>query len=146
MGQCLGPAKNEGSLVVNWVLTWKGTVIPRRLICRFTKDECSESNEVETAERAAYDADITSKLGDSVKLPLTPLPEFVEPDWNAEPYGDDESSTLEPFEADIVDAAGRPIMMHLLTDALINAEVLLDKDDSAIWQELFVGQLIQMER
>ena len=98
------------------------------------------------AKRAAYDADITSKLGDSVKIPFTPLREIVEPDWNYEPYGDDESSTLELFDADIMDESGRPIMMHLLTDALINAEFLLDNDDSAIWKELFVGQLIQMER
>ena len=38
---------------------------------------------------------------------------------------------MEPFEADLVDGAGKPIMMHLLTDTLINAEVLLSKDDSA---------------
>jgi hypothetical protein len=29
-----------------------------------------------------------------------------------------------------VDAAGQPIMMHSLTDALINVEVLLRKDDA----------------
>ena len=47
-------------------------------------------------------------------------------------YDDDEDETpLEPFEADIVDAAGRPIMMHLLTDDFINTEVLLDVGDSA---------------
>jgi hypothetical protein len=55
---------------------------------------------------------------------------MAEPDWNAEPYGDDETETPEPFEADLVDAAGKPIMMHSLTDALINAEVLLSKDDA----------------
>jgi hypothetical protein len=53
------------------------------------------------------------------------------PAWDDEPYEDDETSTMEPFEADLVDGAGKPIMMHLLTDTLINAEVLLSKDDSA---------------
>jgi len=38
---------------------------------------------------------------------------------------------MEPFEADLVDGAGKPIMMHSLTDTLISAEVLLSKDDSA---------------
>ena len=38
---------------------------------------------------------------------------------------------LEPFEANLVDAAGRLILMHSLTDVLINAEVLLDHGDSA---------------
>ncbi len=51
--------------------------------------------------------------------------------WDDEPYEDDETSTMEPFEADLVDGARKPIMMHSLTDTLINAEVLLSKDDSA---------------
>ena len=83
------------------------------------------------AERAVINLDITSKLGDSIKLTSTALPEFVNQDWNAEPYDDDEVDTpLEPFEANLVDAAGRPIMMHLLTDVLIIAEVLLNNGDS----------------
>ena len=122
-------------------MTQKGTVIPQRLICRLTKDECSEPDEVKAAKRSAFNADITAKLGDSVKLPSTPLSEFVEPDLNAEPHEDNEEDnefpTLKPFEADIVDAAGRPIMMHFLTDVLINAEVLLDKDDSAALERVF---------
>ena len=130
LGRCLGPAKNEGNVMANWVLNQQGKVIPRRSLRRLTKDEQSQSNEVEVAKRAAFTADITSKLGDSIKLPTTPLPEMEEPDWNAEPYGDDETETPEPFEADLVDAAGKPIMMHSLTDALINAEVLLSKDEA----------------
>jgi hypothetical protein len=50
---------------------------------------------------------------------------MVEPDWDAEPYGDDLTPEHEPFEADLVDAAGQPIMMHSLTYDLINAEALL---------------------
>ena len=131
LGRCLGPAKNEGNVMANWILTQSGKVIPRRTIRRLTKDEISASNEVEAHKRASFTADITRKLGDSIKLPSAPLPEWEEPEWNDEPYGDEETSPHEPFEADLVDAAGRPLMMHSLTDALINAEVLLDKDDSA---------------
>ena len=40
-----------------------------------------------------------------MKLPKTPLPHQIEPDWNVEPYGDNETPTNEPFEADLVDAA-----------------------------------------
>ena len=106
-------------------------MIPRRSLRRLTADELSDSNEVEAHKRALYTADITHKLGeDSVKLPVGPLPEMVEPDWDAEPYGDDSTPEHEPFEADLVNAAGQPIMMHSLTDALINAEVLLSKDDA----------------
>ena len=28
LGRCLGPAKNEGNVMANWILTQKGTVIP----------------------------------------------------------------------------------------------------------------------
>ena len=70
-----------------------------------------------------------AKLGDSVKLSSTPLPDMVEPDWDSEPYGDGSTPELVPFEADLVDAANKPILMHLLKNALINAEVLLSKDD-----------------
>jgi hypothetical protein len=90
----------------------------------------SDSNEIEAAKRAAYTANITRKLGDSVMLPTTPLPFHPEPDWNVEPYGDDETPINEPFEADLVDAGGRPLMLNSLTDALINSEVLLDKDEA----------------
>ena len=75
------------------------------------------SNEVKMAKRTVFNSDISSKLGDSIKLSLMALPEFVEQDWDAEPYEDDEVETpLEPFKADLLDAAGRLIMMHLLTD------------------------------
>ena len=132
LGRCLGPAKNEGNVMANWILTQKSTVIPRRSIRRLTLDEYSVSNEVELAKRTAYNADVRKKLGDSIKLPSKTLPKFVQQDWDLEPYDDDEvNKLLEPFEADLLDAAGRPILMHSLNDVLINAQVLLDYGDSA---------------
>jgi len=116
--------------MANWILTQKGTVIPRRSIHRLTADERSDSNEVGAQKRVPFNADITAKLGDSVKLPSTPLPDWVKPELDSEPYGDDTTPEHEPFEADLVDAAGTPILMHSLTDVLINAEILLSKDDS----------------
>jgi hypothetical protein len=90
------------------------------------------SNEVELAKRTDYNADVRKKLGDSIKLPSKRLPKFVQQDWDAEPYDDDEvNKLLEPFEADLLDATGRPILMHSLNDILINAQVLLDYGDSA---------------
>jgi hypothetical protein len=66
--------------MANWILTQLGTVIPRRTIRQLTADELFDSNEVEAHKRALYTADITQNLGDSVKLPVGPLPEMVEPD------------------------------------------------------------------
>jgi hypothetical protein len=130
LGQCLSPAKNGGNVMANWVLTQTGQVIPCRIILQLKKDESNASNEVEAAKRATYMAEITSQLGDSVNLPSTPLLHQIEPDWNVEPYGDNKTPSNEPFEADLVDAGGRPLMLTLLTNTLINSEVLLDKDDA----------------
>ena len=105
-------------------------MIPCQSIRHLRADEQSDSNEVEAGKRVSFNADITAKLGDSVKLPLTPLPDWKEPDWDSEPYGVDTICEHEPFEADLVDAAGKPILMHSLADVLINAKVLLSKDDS----------------
>ena len=77
LGRCRGPAKNEGNVMANWILTQKGTVIPRRSIHWLTLDEYSVSNEVEMAKRTVFNANISSKLGDSIKLPSKALPEFV---------------------------------------------------------------------
>ncbi len=52
------------------------------------------SNEVELAKRTAYNSDVKEKLGDSIKLPSTRLPKFVQQDWDAEPYDDDEVNKL----------------------------------------------------
>ena len=93
--------------MANWILTQKGTVIPWRLIRRLSLDEYSVSNEVEMANRTVYNADIRSKLGDSIKLPSKRLPMFVQQDWDDEPYDVYEvNKPLEPFEADLLDAAG----------------------------------------
>jgi len=132
--------------MANWVLNKQGKVIPRRSLCRLTKDERSQSNEVEAAKRAAFNADITSKLGDSIKLPTTPLPDTEEPNWNAEPYGEDKTETPEPFEADLVDAAGKPIMMHSLTDALSMPKCSCPKMMQLQLQGLSVGLLIPVEK
>ena len=69
LGQCLGPDKNEGNVMANLILTHKGTVIPWRSICRLTLDEYSVSNEVEMSKRTVFNSDISSKLGDYIKLP-----------------------------------------------------------------------------
>ena len=61
-------------------------------------------NEVEKAKRTVFNLDISSKLGDSTKLPPMALPEFVEQDWDAKPYDDDEvEKPRQPFVADLVD-------------------------------------------
>ena len=42
LGRCLGPARNEGNVMANWVLTQLETVIPCRSLRRLTVDELSD--------------------------------------------------------------------------------------------------------
>ncbi len=65
------------------------------------------------------------KLGDLVSLPPNELDPPIDDPFDMEPYGDDETMMFQIPEADLVDASEKPIIMQLLTDRLINAEVLL---------------------
>jgi hypothetical protein len=126
-GRCLGPAKNEGNIMAQWVLKENGKVVPGQSLHRLTNAESAPSNEVEVAKHATYNASITRILGDSVSVPIGPLPDpQVEDPYNLEPYGDDVdgNSFLMP-EADFVDAAGKPMLQQSFTDTLINIDVLL---------------------
>merc|ERR1711923_176219 len=43
LGRCLGPAKNEGNEMAQYVLTIKGTVVPRCTLRRLRPDKLSSS-------------------------------------------------------------------------------------------------------
>ncbi len=89
LGRCLGPAKNEGNIMTQWVLKENGKVVPRRSLQCLTKAESSPSNEVELAKRTSYNGLITQILGDSVAVPVGPLPDPQEEDpYDLEPYRD----------------------------------------------------------
>ncbi len=74
-------------------------------------------------------------MGDSVKIPkVIPLDnnttEAFDAFWDLDSYEDDVE--VLPFipDADLKDAAGKPFEVRSLTDALINAEVMLPNGDS----------------
>ena len=131
LGRCLGPAKNEGNEMAQWILRQNGKVVVRRSLRRLTPHELSPSNEAEVAKRAAFNNSIRESLGDSLSPPLAPIAEDPVEDWDLELYCDDsgESATVVP-EADFCDATGKPILMESFADTLINAEVLLPHHES----------------
>ena len=130
LGRCLGPAKNEGNMMAQWILRENGKVIVRRSLRRLTPGELAQSNDAERAKRDMFDSRIRSKLGDSLAPPKDPLEDQPVDDWDLELYEDnDEVPPLIP-EADIVDATGRPILQQSFADTLINAEVLLPHGES----------------
>eukprot|EP00970_Alexandrium_tamarense_P013767 scaffold3678_cov106-Alexandrium_tamarense.AAC.1 len=131
LGRCLGPAKNEGNEMAQWILKMNAQIVPRRSLHRLSEAELNPTNEIELRKRKAFDNAIAAKLGDSFSLPPTPLTSHLDDDNAAfVPYEDDEESPIEMPDADAVDAAGTPVMQQSLADTLINAEVLLPQGES----------------
>ena len=116
--------------MAQWVLKDNGKVLPRRTLRRLSTAELSLTNESEAERRMLFTTSVRGILGDSISLPAAPPPNPMDEYWELEPYEDDVESPLAFLEADIVDAAGKPFMAHSLTDTLINAEVLLPREDS----------------
>ena len=117
--------------MAQWVLKENGWVIPCRSLQCLTKAESAPSNEVELTKRASYNTSVSRILGDSVAVPVGPLPDPQEEDpYDLEPYGDDVQGDLPLIpEADFVDAAGKSMLQQSFTDTLINVDVLLPKGE-----------------
>ncbi len=54
LGQCLGPAKNEGNAMAQWILNENGRVVVRRSVRRLTLHKLLPSNESEVAKHKAF--------------------------------------------------------------------------------------------
>jgi hypothetical protein len=148
LGRCLGPTKNEGNEMCQWVLQKNGQIVPRATLRRLTRDESSPFNEPEARKRAEFDAAIREKLGDSMMLGpaehttgnlvhQTEEFDFEDPtsvlEFNPDefiPYEDEVEAPAVMPHADLTDSSGKPINQQSMTDLLINAEVLLPQGES----------------
>ena len=140
LGRCLGPAKCEGNEMAQWVLTLKGTVVPRRSCRRLKSGELALSNVTEKRKRDQFDIAIREKLGDSFSEPQrrsmkrdSDGNETSNPQdgiWDYEPYEDEEEQPVSVPQADVLDATGKPLMQQSMADTLINAEVLLPQGEA----------------
>jgi hypothetical protein len=85
----------------------------------------SYANDSEAELRNQFTVATCQKLGDLVSLPPNELDPPIDDPFYMGLYSDDETMMFQIPEADLVDASGKPIIMQLLTDGLINTEVLL---------------------
>ena len=106
-------------------------MVPWRTRRCLTSNELAPSNKVEIDKRFNFTSLIRANLGDSISLPQVPLPAVHEDLWDLEPYYDEHEAPLDIPDADFVDATGKPLLQQSFTDTLINAEVLLQADNSA---------------
>ena len=58
LGRCIGPTKNDGNEMCQWLLQQNGQVVPRRTLRRLRSEELTITNETESNKRADFDADI----------------------------------------------------------------------------------------
>jgi len=119
LGKTLGPAKNAGSMMSQWILTATGEVMPIQILRRLTPAE--NNSEFLKARMREFMKFIVQKYGDSISPP--PKSEeinkpFVEDDLYQlyEGLYGEESETL-PDADDIVDL-----------DLYMDAEVMLPED------------------
>ena len=122
LGRCLGPAKNEGNEMSQWILKINGQVVPQRSLRKLRPDKLSKETEV--AKRAVFDAAIKLIHGDSFTIREKELQPNPQDAW------DEEDHPIPVPEADAVDARGTPINTSSLADTLITAEVILPHGES----------------
>ena len=140
-GRCLGPAKNKGSEMAQYVLNIKGSVVPRHTLRWLWPDELSVSNVTEGQKRYIFYRAIHDKLGDSYSF-APPRPDNdlvarfedvlskdeISPDLPYIVTGEEAASDIP--EGDVVNAAGKQIREGVnLIEALIGAEVMLPRED-----------------
>lgn len=68
LGRCLGPSKDHGNEMCQWILSDNGIVKPCRTIRRLTPHELSVTNEAEKDKRSRFMQEIRRKLGDSLRV------------------------------------------------------------------------------
>ena len=62
MGRCIGPSKNEGNEIAQWVLKNIGKIVPQLTIRKLTQDELVRESEIK--KRDGFDAEIKIRYGD----------------------------------------------------------------------------------
>ena len=124
LGRVLGPTKGDGNEMAQWILTSKGTVVPRRTMRPLTVAEIF--SHTEHKRRAWFDRLIERKHGTSIN----PTKQTREEKEDIEPYSDDyEKPRKIPDYDEPVDANGRLLNQNPEYDKIINAEVQLQLGD-----------------
>ena len=120
LGKVLGPAKNHGSEMAQWILKPNGQVVPWQLVRRLTDLEMT-NNPIEERKRQAYMEFIRSNIGNSISLPSS----LTKDDVEFIPYEDDEEIPRVIPENEAADANGLPVMQQSVNGKMIQLEVLL---------------------
>ena len=123
LGRALGPAKNEGSEMSQWVLTAQATVVPRRTLRSLTDTELR--SETEKRRRDIFTDVISQRLGDSLETPS----KLNYNEYVAYEDGELGHPQLDKVDEDPLNEDGKAAFEKPLTDVWINAEVSLPQGE-----------------
>ena len=130
LGRVFGPARGAGNEMAQWILKANGQVVPHCSVRPLHPGELTSPSE--QSKRQSFDALIGRRFGTSINPPQ----QLNSDDGNSknfEPYEDDnEAIWPEPEIEDTVDATGRLLNQSPAYDRMINVEVRMQLDDTAV--------------
>ena len=132
LGRCMGPTKNEGNEMCEWILQLNGQIFTWQTLWQLRPYERSSTNEAEAKKCASFNAAIKEDLGDSITpVPLKPTHISMDP-ANKLDFGEfDENGYENVFlEDDAVESRVKAINKQSMADLLINIEVLLPQGEA----------------
>ena len=132
LGRCMGPTKNEGNEMCEWILQLNVQIVPRRTLRRLRPEERLDTNEAKANKRASIDAAIKEDLGDSTTpVPLKPTHISMDPTnkLDFDEFDENGYENVVP-EDDAVDSRVKAINKQSMADLLINIEVLLPQGEA----------------
>ena len=132
LGRVLGPAKNEGNEMAQWILKDTMRIVPRRSVRPLT--EAETRNESIKLEQTRFMEKCRKTHGDKLTIVQPIKVETVEDEDDDE----DDNSVFIPYEdyqtpprtmppQDITDDNGEYIGLNIITDQLIGMEVVFDQ-------------------
>jgi hypothetical protein len=136
LGKTLGPAKHVGNEMEQYILTEKGSIVPRRTARPLTAEELRQP--VMQRRMNLFTVMISTKYGDSMSVvdrDDKPLVETVDTDEESidyVPYEDNEEFPRSIPESEVLDYNGKPLNMRSITDQLIGLELTLPQGEMMI--------------
>jgi hypothetical protein len=134
LGRVLGPAKHIGNEMEQYVLTDKGSIIPRRTVRPLTAEELKQP--FIQHRMMLFDTMIYEKYGDSMTVTMDsnvdkPVVETVDDDDSIDyvPYEDDEEYPRSIPQSEVLDYNGKPINIKSITDQLVGLELTLPQGE-----------------
>jgi hypothetical protein len=134
LGRVLGPAKHVANEMAQYVVTNKGSIVPRRTVRPLTDDENRQP--VIQHQKTLFMEMIRDKYGDSLTVAVGSKQPNVNPDDDESndylPYEDEEEIPRTMPESEALDYNGKPINMKSITDQLVGLELNLPQGEEML--------------